>query len=242
VGLANLFKLEKLRIEAYNAEARAMSDFVDGLDVMFNPTTFHEKHANAYQATRGVNSPGRPALYSYTPPADMSFKFVLDGTGVSLFGAEHLNRTIRGESVKKDIARFKKLCVDMNGDIHQPNFLKIVWGDFTFSCRLTSLDITYKLFDESGDPIRAELAVRFVTDKRAKTILLEARKSSPDLTHVRTVKSGDTLPLLCKQIYGSSAYYLRVAADNRLDDFRNLVPGQMLYFAPLQRDERAVES
>ena len=47
------------------------------------------------------------------------------------------------------------------------------------------------------------------------------------------MKSGDTLPLLCKEIYGSSAHYLRVAADNRLDDFRNLVPGQTLYFAPL---------
>jgi hypothetical protein len=126
----------------------------------------------------------------------------------------------------------------MNGDIHQPNFLTLSWGDYAFSCRLTSLDITYKLFDEAGDPIRAELAARFVKDKSAKTILLEARKSSPDLTHVRVVKSGDTLPLLCKEVYGSSAHYLRVAADNGLDDFRRLVSGQTIFFAPLTGADR----
>ena len=58
----------------------------------------------------------------------------------------------------------------------------------------------------------------------------------------RTVKSGDTLPLLCKEIYGSSAYYLRVAADNELDDFRHLVPGQTLYFKPLSGVEGKPEA
>lgn len=103
---------------------------------------------------------------------------------------------------------------------------------------MKTLEITYKLFDEAGDPIRAELNVVFVEDKSAETISREAGKTSPDLTHIRVVKSGDTLPLLCKEIYGSSSYYLRVAADNKLDDFRNLVPGQRLFFAPLTQDER----
>ncbi len=240
MSLLNLFKLEKLRIDAYKAEARATSDYVDGMDVMFNPTSLQEKHANTYQAPRlqGINSSGKPAIYGYTPPGDLSLQLILDGTGVNYLGAEQVARALSGESVKKDIAKFKKLCLEMNGEIHEPNFLKIIWGDFKFSCRLASLDITYKLFDEAADPIRAELAVRFIQDKRAKTLLLEAGKKSPDLTHVRMVKSGDTLPLLCKEVYGSSAYYLRVAADNGLDDFRRLVPGQTLRFAPLQRGER----
>ena len=236
MSLLNLFKLEKLRIEAYKAEGRAKSDYLDGMDVMFNPSSFQEKHANAYQAVRkpAINSSGRPALYGYTPPGELSFQLVLDGTGVSSFGVVQLVRALGGASVKKDVDKFKKLCLEMNGDIHQPNFLKITWGDFSFSCRLTALDITYKLFDEAGDPIRAELAVRFVKDKSAKSILLEAGKNSPDLTHVRIVKSGDTLPLLCKEIYGSSEHYLRVARDNGLDDFRNLTPGLRLAFPPLQ--------
>ena len=235
MSLLNLFKLEKLLIEAFTDVARKKPADPPKMEVMFNPSSFQEKHANAYQTPRiqAVNSSGKPALYGYTPPGDLSFQLILDGTGVGFFGAEQLVRVMSGESVKSQIATFKRLCLEMNGEIHEPNYLKISWGDFKFSCRLATLDITYKLFDEAGDPIRAELATKFVKDKSAQTILLEADKQSPDLTHVRTVRSGDTLPLLCREIYGSSAHYLRVAADNGLDDFRNLTPGQKLRFAPL---------
>jgi nucleoid-associated protein YgaU len=49
------------------------------------------------------------------------------------------------------------------------------------------------------------------------------------------VKSGDTLPLLAKEIYGSSRYYLRLAQVNHIDDFRNLQPGQEIIFPPLAK-------
>jgi len=58
-------------------------------------------------------------------------------------------------------------------------------------------------------------------------------KSSPDVSHSRVVKSGDTLPLLSKEIYGNASYYLRLAQANNLDDFRNLQPGQAIVFPPL---------
>ena len=239
MALLNLFKLEKLRVEAY-ADERRTPPAIDSMEVMFNPTTYKRTQSIAYAKARcqALNSPGRPARYSFTPPGDLSFQLVLDGTGVAEFGVMHIANLIGGGGVKKEIARFESLCVKMNGDIHEPNFLLVRWGEYTFSGRLKSLDITYKLFDESGDPIRAELDVAFVEDKSPERIAREAGLNSPDVTHVRIVRSGDTLPLLCKEIYGSSAYYLRVAADNRLDDFRNLVPGQRLYFAPLTPDRR----
>jgi hypothetical protein len=207
---------------------------------MFNPTTYKKTHAIEYESPdlQGINTPGRPARYAYTPPGDISFEFVLDGTGVNFIGAEQIARTLKGESVKKDIEKFEKLCLKMNGQIHEPNFLVVSWGsNLSFPARLKTLDITYKLFDQGGDPIRAELNATFVEDKTETTIMREAGKSSPDLTHVRIVKSGDTLPLLCKEIYGSSEHYLRVARDNGLNDFRNLVPGQKLRFAPLDSAE-----
>lgn len=237
MSLLNLFKLEKLRIEAYADEKRRPPS-AESMEVMFNPTSYKRTHAIAYESSKrqAINTPGKPARYAYTPPGDVSFQFVLDGTGVSSSGPVPLALPFGGRSVKKDIAKFEKLCLKMNGDIHQPNFLVIRWGDFTFSGRLKTLDITYTLFDESGDPIRAELAVVFVEDKTAATIVREAGKNSPDVTHIRVVRSGDTLPLLCKEVYGSSAHYLRVARDNGLDDFRNLTPGRTLTFAPVTSD------
>jgi hypothetical protein len=244
VSLLKLFKLEKLTIEAYTDEDRKTPADPASFEVLFNPATYKRTHAIAYESARrqAINSPGKPARYAYTPPAEVSFQLVLDGTGVHTFGVASLIQALAGRSVKKDIATFEKLCLTLNGSIHQPNFLKIQWGDFVFSGRLKTLDITYKLLDEAGDPIRAELDVAFVEDKSAKLIFREAGKQSPDLTHIRVVKSGDTLPLLCKEVYGSSAYYLRVAADNGLDDFRRLVPGQTLHFAPLTGREGKPEA
>ena len=243
MSLLNLFKLEKLHIEAFTNEARTTPANPPRMEVMFNPTSYKRTHAIAYQSQRrqGINTPSRPARYAYTPPGDISFQLVFDGTGVSNIGLAQGLLALAGAGVKKDIAKFEKLCLKMNGDIHEPNFLKIRWGDFTFSGRLKSLDITYKLFDESGDPLRAELDVSFVEDKSPQTIFREAGKSSPDLTHVRIVKAGDTLPLLCKEIYGSSAHYLKVAAENDLDDFRRLVPGQKLRFPPLETADASSE-
>ena len=240
MSLLSLFKLEKMTIEAYTDEERSAPASPAKMTVMFNPASYKRRHAIAYAAPnrQAINAPGRPARYAYTPPGDVSFQLVLDGTGVAFMGAVQLARMIAGKSVKKDIETFEKLCLRMNGDIHEPNFLVVRWGDFEFSGRLKTLDITYKLLDRSGDPLRAELDVSFVEDKSAKTIFREAGKSSPDLTHLRVVKAGDTLPLLCKEIYGSSAYYLRVAADNGLDDFRKLMPGQTLRFAPLDAAAR----
>jgi hypothetical protein len=235
MSLLNLFKLEKLKIEAYT-DAKRNPPAAKSMEVMFNPTTYKRTATIEYagKKRRPINSASSQAKYSHTPPAGISFEFTFDGTGAAFFGAEHLARLIRQKSVKEDIKTFEELCLKMNGKIHEPNFLKVVWGDhLDFSARLTALDISYELFDEGGDPIRAKLNATFTEDIAAETSALAVAKSSPDLTHVRVVKSGDTLPLLCKEIYGSSRYYLRVAADNGLDDFRNLVPGQTLRFPPL---------
>ena len=103
-----------------------------------------------------------------------------------------------------------------------------------FFCRLASVNVSYTSFHRDGTPLRAELDINLVSDQNVKKRLAEENKSSPDLTHHRVVKSGDTLPLLAKEIYGSAGHYLRVAQVNNLDDFRNLTPGQELFFPPLE--------
>lgn len=231
MSLLNLFKLEKLRIEAFLDVRRKRPADPPRMEVMFNPTTYKRSHSVAYTERRkGVVMQGWPSRYAYTAPGDLSLKLVFDGTGVNRIGLERL---LDPPSVKKDIATFEKLCLRMNGDIHQPHFLVVRWGDFSFSGRLHKLDITYTLFDEAGDPLRAELEVSFVEDTASTTGAMAAAKSSPDLTHVRIAKAGDTLPLLCQAIYGSSRHYLRVAQHNALDDFRELQPGQRIVFPPL---------
>jgi nucleoid-associated protein YgaU len=109
----------------------------------------------------------------------------------------------------------------------------VAWGSLNFPCRLSSLDIDYTSFNPDGTPLRAELSIKLLFDQEVKKTQALDAKSSPDLTHSRIVKDGDTLPLLSKEIYGSATHYLWLAEQNQLDDFRNLSPGQRLFFPPL---------
>jgi nucleoid-associated protein YgaU len=94
--------------------------------------------------------------------------------------------------------------------------------------------IKYTVFDREGKPLRADLTVDLISDQDPAERQKAEGKKSPDVTHVRIVRAGDTLPLLTKKIYGSSKSYLDVARFNDLDDFRRLRPGQALYFPPLR--------
>ncbi|MFC1603757.1 hypothetical protein ACFL5F_01900 [Planctomycetota bacterium] len=232
----DIVKLEKLKIGVYTDRKREGKP-QDTFEVMFNPDSFSMKHQNVFQTRQGINTSGSQALFSHSRSDRLSLKLILDGTGVSDFGLATLIGA-GSDSVSEQIKKFLNLCFYMDGDIHQPKFLKIQWGDGPlqiFDCRLDSVDIKYTSFEKGGAPLRAELTTIFIEDKDASKLSLQEGKSSPDLTHSRTVKEGDTLPLLCKKIYGSSAHYIRVAQANNLDGFRNLTPGHEIVFPPLEK-------
>ncbi len=230
MGLKNPFKLERLKIKAYSTRKRGSGDLIDEFEAMFNPESFKQKFAIVYGKNQGYNSTGQKVGYARSKPTDLNLKLILDGTGVNEIGLVSL---FSKKKVSDRVKQFLDLTFRMNGAIHEPNFLVVEWGDLIFSCRLGSVEINYTLFDRSGSPLRAELNVTLVADKEVKKRMAIENKSSPDLTHVRVVKSGDTLPLLTKKIYGTSSHYLRVAQVNGISNFRNLTPGQEIIFPPL---------
>jgi nucleoid-associated protein YgaU len=229
MALTNLFKLEKLKIKAYPNNKRADAERIGTFEAMFNPTSFQQKYAIQYGKNQGFNSTNKKVNYARSKPTDLNLKLILDGTGVHEMGILRL----RQKKVSERVEQFLKLTFRMNGKIHEPNYLVVEWGDLIFSCRLGSVDISYTSFDRDGTALRAEFDVNLIADVAVKKRMAIENKSSPDLTHSRIVKSGDTLPLLSKEVYGDSSYYLRVAQANNLDDFRNLQAGQEIFFPPL---------
>jgi hypothetical protein len=133
----------------------------------------------------------------------------------------------------------------MNGDIHQPPFLTIYWGEMqfglsisssNFKCRLSWVKVKYTLFTREGLPLRAILFTEFVADVDDKKRMHLEKKNSPDLTHTRIVTSGSNLPLLAQQIYQDPLLYIKVAQDNKLDNLREIAPGTILHFSPIVND------
>lgn len=235
--LSTRMKLQKLAIKAYKKRARAARDHIGTFEAMFNPDSFAQKYEIEYGKYQGLNSTNKAVNYSRSKPRELKLKLVLDGTGVQDMGIVQPGTR---PTVSQRVKEFLELTFRMNGAIHEPNFLLVEWGGtekdgLIFACRLLDVNITYTSLNRDGSPLRAELDITLIGDQETKKRMAVENKSSPDLTHSRMVKSGDTLPLLTKEIYGSAQYYLRVAQANNLDDFRNLTPGQVIIFPPLEK-------
>lgn len=228
------FRLEKLRIEAYARPLRTGPP-QKTVTVMFNPESYTLTHVNRLEESQGLDTSGGSGRFIHACSKKLRLDLVLDGTGVSDYGG--LRPSGPGPaSVARQVDDFLETCFYMDGKLHAPKYLKIHWGRGSlqnFECRLKSVQITYTAFDRSGDPLRAKLETTFLEHHAPKIRVAREGKSSPDLTHHRVVREGDTLPLLCREIYGSPSHYLEVAVANGLDDFRDLAPGQEIVFPPL---------
>ena len=222
------FKLEKLVLKAFEDEDRSGSP-VGIVVAMFNPTSLKQSYGIQWSRQQPVGASGKEHSFQRTDPAGLDISLLFDGTGVHEMG---LFAPFR-KSVSQRIDELMKVAYKYNGNIHQPNFLLLEWGKVSFPCRLKSVDITYTLFNRDGTPLRAELALKLISDDSTENLTKKENKSSPDLTHARTVHRGDTLPLLTRDIYGSSTHFLRVARWNGLDHPLDLKPGHVLHFPPL---------
>jgi nucleoid-associated protein YgaU len=96
------------------------------------------------------------------------------------------------------------------------------------------MNITFKLFKPDGTPLRAVAKAKFKGFVEDNLRIAKENNNSPDLTHVRIVKEGDTLPLMTFRIYGDSEYYLEIAKVNKLPNFRKLKAGQKIIFPPIR--------
>lgn len=195
-------------------------------EAMFNPTSYSVTYRNQLRNDYTLTPNAKETAFATQEPISFSVRLLLDGTGVM----DRLPNASAGwiaTGVKDQVSRFLRICYTPKEEKHSPNHLRVNWGFVNFDGMMESATINYTLFDQAGNPLRAELDILFRCDQTPTPF------SSPDLTHVRRAKAGDTLPLLAKEIYGSSRYYLFVAAANGLDDFRNLKPGTELFFPPL---------
>jgi phage tail protein X len=222
--------LEKMLVKAYtdpgfNREAGSFQ-------VWINPERYTHQYQVCYNDRQAQGSPGGSPDFNRIPSDRMSLELVFDGTGVVPSPTPSL-LPLATHGVGKQVDDFKSLVFSYDGNIHSPRFLQLVWGTLLFRCRLLDLSISYTLFKPDGTPLRARASATFLGYTDEVTLARMARKSSPDLTHVRTVREGDTLPLLCWEVYGSSAWYARVARANGLAGFRDLAVGTRLVFPPL---------
>ncbi len=178
-----------------------------------------------YDSAQGSGTTNSRMEFKKMKPGDMSLSLFIDGTGANGVAID----------VQEKIAKFQTVT-GYNGNIHRPNYLKVAWGTLQIKrCVLKGASIAYKMFKPDGVPLRAIISADFTDNSDDQTRVAIAQDESPDLTHMRLVKAGDTLPALCYEIYGDAQYYLEVAKANRIDNFRSLSPGLRILFPPLEK-------
>ncbi len=227
-------ELKKMKIYAYTHVDMADSHLasIPGIDnpytALINPESYTIEIKYEFENAQGQGTTGGHQQFKVKLPEEMSFEFLFDNTGI-IDGRPR-------ENIAGEIENFRKFLMDYDGNTHQPRFFKFVWGTDLFKGRCSALHINYKLFNPDGSPIRAicKVSLKQATDEELRVIQQNDR--SPDLTHYRTVKKGDTLPLMCYDIYGDSSYYIQVAGANNLQNFRNLEPGSLIFFPPVAKN------
>ena len=222
-------ELEKLKVVAYS-DPEFNTKISDGeFSTLMNPEkyTYHYKIETDDNQAAGTSTVS--PKFNKKLPENLELDFVFDRSGV-INGFE-----IVPNGIMDDIDKFKKVILDYNGDEHKPNYLIISWGKLLFKGALTEMDIDFKLFKPDGTPIRAIAKAKFQGFVEDQLRAAKENNKSPDLTHYRSVKEGDTLPLMTFHIYGDSKYYLQVARVNNIINFRKLKTGQKIFFPPLQK-------
>lgn len=221
-----------------------------GYDSQSSTTTSSNSLSSGREAAVGGNV--SPQVFTGYKVPELSIETIIDATGVlpppmNLVLTD--NKQANGKpSVQPYIELIKKVMYSWQSEEHGPAFLKVSWGkvfptnssssstpDGIFRCQLEELQIKYVLFGSDGNPVRAEVSMKF---KGVEDPVKAAEGYSPDLSHLIEVKYGDNLPAMCKKIYGSPEFFLQIARVNNLPSIYAIEPGMKLVFPPLEKASR----
>ncbi|GAA3118463.1 LysM peptidoglycan-binding domain-containing protein [Streptomyces rameus] len=193
------------------------------LDLQFNPSTLELR-----KSTEWRRSPARMAGESALPefvgsgPRTLSLEVFLDAT------AKHDN------SVEQAVEKLMKACVPTPASLGRKKpaspWVRFEWGTArttSFDGVLSSLSVSYKLFDVDGKPLRATCSLTIEeasVDAPGQNPTSGARTARS--TH--TVVAGDSLAMLAWREYGDATAWRTIAEANGIDDPMALVPGTEL--------------
>ncbi len=218
----------KLRIQGMREVSQGENTVLqpDGapFEVQYNPQAYARKYEIEWESNEADGNTDGNQRFKRIKPSDLNLNFTIDGTGASGPAWD----------VEQQVNNLLDVAYNYQGNEHQPRILKVTWGTLDYTGVLQVLNINYPLFSADGNPLRAKLTLTLKSHKPPEQQVAENNPASPDLTHLRIVEDGDTLPLMTYDIYGDSRYYLQVAAFNGLSAFRSLTTGTRVLFPPLK--------
>lgn len=248
--------IDKMRIEVFPSKEYKEPP-TKTIFVQLNPEKYSIKQNVAFCEGQAMGTTGSDLKFNKIEGEEVNFEFFFDSSGIvppgkikegkgietpadvagdvaNALKPAVVNPFAEVETVEKEVEEFKKLLMGYDGTTHQTSYLKLLWGGYSLSCRLKSMDVEYSLFRKDGRPIRAKVKCGFKGTIDYKLMVAKEKKSSPDLTHERVIKMNDDLALLSEDIYQNNTFYIDVAKNNKLLSFRQVSLGQKITFPPIK--------
>lgn len=119
--------------------------------VKINPNSLKRTYGIKNHATEDASK--NSLIHQNSSNDILKFDVTIDHTGIP----DQIQTNISGE-----ITALKNLVYRYTGEIHRPNFVKLLWGkNMQFKGRLTSFDTSYTLFKPDGSPLKAKISLEF---------------------------------------------------------------------------------
>lgn len=195
------------------------------LQVPFNPTELSADRDATYAevAIPGLDAP--VLQYVRGGGEKLNLELFFDVTDLMVDGV-----VADGSSVRDRYVQPLQRLTLVDRVLHAPPRVRVAWDAQVLIERavVTSVSVTYTLFDTQGRPVRATARVAFRQHTSASAQLAEIGLTSPDLTNVATVRQGDTLPAIAFREYGDPTRWRSIAEANAISNPLDLAPGRVL--------------
>jgi nucleoid-associated protein YgaU len=182
--------------------------------VLFNPTDLSIDRSSHY-ASMPVPGLSMPILQYIRGESDV--------LQLELF----LDRTDTGSDVESDLAQLEGF-IQIDSALHAPPVVEFAWAKFSFTGVITSMREKMSLFSEDGRRLRARVSLSFRSYKSAEVQLRELNLSSPDRSHVRVLRDGESLAHIANEVYGDPRMWRPIALANGIERPRFIAPGTPL--------------
>jgi nucleoid-associated protein YgaU len=184
------------------------------VDVRFNPTDLSVDRSSHY-ASMPVPGLSMPILQYIRGESDVLH--------LELF----LDRTDQNSDIENDIAALEGF-IKIDSALHAPPVMMFIWANFSFTGVATSLRKKMTLFSEDGRILRARVTLSLKSYQSAEVQLRDLNLSSPDRTHARVLREGETLAHIANEVYGDPRMWRPIALANGIERPRFIEPGTPL--------------
>lgn len=226
-------ELEKLRIIVENKFP--VFDEAQPIIALFNPQQISITKTGWQGQGNSLQPADEPATLTVELFFDTSLlKAKQSSIGISSIIGLDLFESSRLQDVRKYTKKIHQLTEKKSslGAVPRPPICRLKWGRNTvlFQGVLKQLTKTFTRFLADGTPVRAKLNCTF-EEWIAPEIKQKAQNPIDD--PIRIVRRGETLTSIAAQEYNDPALWRVIATANRLDNPRQITPGQRLTVPPL---------